>query len=78
MRMASPVNVVRWETQDEVLRSIYAKHVVDSSSPGNQIRLRTAMSEAGATIAFDPIAGGGLGNDLLAAMQSVAGDDMID
>lgn len=66
------VNVVRRPEQAELLRSIGAKYVCDSSSPTFMAELTDAMAETGATIAFDAIGGGRQGGQILAAMEAAA------
>src|SRR4029077_7442789 len=52
------VNIVRSQEQADLLRTLGAKHVVDSSSPGFMEDLTEALADTGATIAFDAIGGG--------------------
>ena len=66
------VNIVRSEHQVEILRAIGATHVLDSSQAGFPDRLAEAVAATNATIAFDPIGGGTLGSDILAAMERAA------
>ncbi len=66
------VNVVRKPEQVELLKSIGAKHVVDSSEPGFMDDLTAALQETGATLAFDAVGGGRLGSDILTAMERAA------
>ena len=63
------VNVVRKSEQAELLRGIGAKHVVDSSAPTFKADLVAALSETGATIAFDATGGGKLASQILACME---------
>jgi NADPH:quinone reductase-like Zn-dependent oxidoreductase len=65
------VNVVRSAEQEEILRAIGATHVVNSTNPDFREQLTTAISETGATLAFDAIGGGPLGGQILAAMEAV-------
>jgi NADPH:quinone reductase-like Zn-dependent oxidoreductase len=64
------VNIVRSAAQAEILRKIGAKHVVDSSSPGFMDELTEALTETGATIAFDAIGGGRLAGQILTCMEA--------
>jgi len=64
------VNVVRSAEQDEILRAIGATHVVNSTNPEFREQLTTAISETGATLAFDAVGGGPLGGQILAAMEA--------
>lgn len=66
------VNIVRSAAQVELLKSIGAQHVLDSSSESFRSDLVAALTETGATIAFDAIGGGTLGGQILAAMEQAA------
>ncbi|MFY0569364.1 zinc-binding dehydrogenase [Archangium lansingense] len=61
------VNVVRRKENAELLRGLGAEHVVDSSEPGFEERLRELFHRLGVTLAFDAVAGPMTGH-LLAAM----------
>lgn len=63
------VNIVRNETQVALLRSLGATHVVNSSAPDFESALTRAITETGARIAFDPVGGGKLASQILAAME---------
>jgi NADPH:quinone reductase-like Zn-dependent oxidoreductase len=63
------VNIVRRVGQAQVLRDLGAVHVVDSSQPGFAARLTQAISETGATLAFDAIGGGSMAGEILRAME---------
>ena len=52
------VNVVRKPEQEEILRGIGAKYVLNSSSHNFMEDLIEAISDTGATLAFDAIGGG--------------------
>ena len=65
----SLVNVVRRPEQEELLRGIGAKHVVDSSAETFKADLVAALSETGATLAFDATGGGKLASQILACME---------
>src|SRR5215467_10703698 len=54
------VNIVRSQAQVELLHKLGARHVIDSSAPSFMDDLTAALSETGATIAFDAIGGGRL------------------
>ena len=57
-RMNLPmINVVRRQEQVDLLRSMGAEHVLNSSEPDYEARLKTCCHELGATLAFDAIAG---------------------
>jgi NADPH:quinone reductase-like Zn-dependent oxidoreductase len=64
------VNIVRSTEQAGILRKIGAKHVVDSSSPGFIDDLTAALTESGATLAFDAIGGGRLAGQILTCMET--------
>jgi NADPH:quinone reductase-like Zn-dependent oxidoreductase len=64
------VNIVRNPEQAEILRTIGAKYVVDSTSAGFMDELTAALVETGATIAFDAIGGGRLAGQILGAMEA--------
>ena len=66
------VNIVRSAEQIRVLREIGAVHVVDSSKPSFMEDLIAALSDTGATIAFDAIGGGKLAGQILTAMEAAA------
>lgn len=63
------VNIVRSKEQAEILKTIGAKYVVDSSVPSFLDDLTAALVETGATIAFDAIGGGKLAGDILNCME---------
>ncbi len=66
------VNVVRKPDQAQLLRSLGAVHVVDSSSPSFAADLVRALEATSATLAFDAIGGGPFASQLLSAMEQVA------
>jgi NADPH:quinone reductase-like Zn-dependent oxidoreductase len=66
------VNLVRSEEQAALLREAGAKHVVNSAEPDFMARLIAAITETGATIAFDAVGGGRLAGQLLTAMEAAA------
>jgi NADPH2:quinone reductase len=51
------VNVVRRAEQEELLRKLGAEHVVNSSEPEFEERLRIKCHELGVTLAFDAVGG---------------------
>jgi NADPH:quinone reductase-like Zn-dependent oxidoreductase len=69
------VNIVRKEEQAEILRSIGAKYIVNSSSDSFHKDLIGAISATGATLAFDAIGGGQLASDILSCMERVLSSD---
>src|SRR5437763_5360653 len=64
------VNIVRNAEQEEILRKLGAKHVVDSSKPTFMDDLTSALVETGATLAFDAIGGGRLAGQILTCMET--------
>lgn len=66
------VNIVRSERQVAILKELGAKHVLDSSTDGFQDALVDAIAETGAMLGFDPIGGGKLSSQMLAAMEQAA------
>jgi NADPH2:quinone reductase len=66
------VNIVRRPEQAEMLRSMGAKHVCDSSSETFSADLTDAIHATGATLAFDATGGGELASKILSAMEAAA------
>ena len=66
------VNIVRSAEQTKILRDIGAAHIVDSSKPSFMDDLVAALTDTGATIAFDAIGGGKLAGQILTAMEVAA------
>jgi NADPH:quinone reductase len=66
------VNIVRSPAQAELLRSIGAAFVCDSSAATFLDDLTAALVETGATIAFDAIGGGKLAGQILSCMEAAA------
>jgi NADPH:quinone reductase-like Zn-dependent oxidoreductase len=66
------VNIVRNAEQEDILRKLGAKHVVDSSKPTFMDDLTNALVETGATLAFDAIGGGRLAGQILTCMETAA------
>src|SRR6202166_2377101 len=64
------VNIVRTRGQVDLLRSLGAAHVCDSSSPTFVQDLIEAFSTTGATLAFDAIGGGKLAGQILMCMEA--------
>ena len=65
------VNVVRSPEQVELLRSLGAEHVCDSSADDFPARLRDAVAATGATAGFNAVGGGPLTGQILTAMETV-------
>jgi NADPH2:quinone reductase len=74
----SLVNIVRKPEQEELLRGIGAKYVCNSSSPTFMEDLTKALTETGATIAFDAIGGGKLASQILTCMEAAAAAKMTE
>lgn len=70
------VNIVRKPEQAELLKSLGAQHVVDSSSSDFMKHLRAAIEATGAYLGFDPIGGGTMSDSCLKAMEHVAAAKM--
>lgn len=66
------VNVVRKQEQEDLLKDLGAKYVVNTSSATFKDDLVDALVATGATIAFDATGGGSLASDLLSAMEIAA------
>jgi NADPH:quinone reductase-like Zn-dependent oxidoreductase len=66
------VNVVRTQDQVEMLNSIGAQHVCDSSQRTFREDLVRAIHATGARVAFDAVGGGTMAGDLLGAMEAAA------
>lgn len=66
------VNIVRKPDQEELLRSLGAVHVCNSTSPTFATDLVEALKETSATIAFDATGGGTLASQILNAMEQAA------
>lgn len=66
------VNIVRTPEQVALLKSIGAKHVIDSSQPSFMPELTATLTKTRATLAFDAVGGGRLGSDILTCMEAAA------
>jgi NADPH:quinone reductase-like Zn-dependent oxidoreductase len=66
------VNIVRNAEQEDILRKLGAKHVVDSSKPTFMDDLTNTLVETGATLAFDALGGGRLAGQILTGMETAA------
>ncbi len=66
------VNIVRKPEQEEILKKLGAKYVVNSSSPTYMEDLTKALIATGATIAFDATGGGKLASQILTGMEAAA------
>ena len=65
------VNIVRKPEQEDILRALGAKYIVNSSSESYMKDLYMAIKATGATLAFDATGGGQLASDILTAMEAV-------
>ncbi len=66
------VNIVRKQEQEDLLRGMGAKYVVNSSADSFMADLTDAVHETGATLAFDATGGGTLASSILSAMEAAA------
>jgi NADPH:quinone reductase-like Zn-dependent oxidoreductase len=66
------VNIVRRPEQEELLRSLGAEHVCDSSTSDFMGVLIEALKATSATIAFDAVGGGRLASQILTGMEAAA------
>ena len=66
------INIVRSSEQEEILRSIGATFICNSSSDTFKSDLTEALIQTGATLGFDATGGGKLTNDILACMERAA------
>jgi NADPH:quinone reductase len=66
------VNIVRKPDQEELLRSLGAVHVLNSSSPTFSTDLVEALKATSATLAFDATGGGPLASQILSGMEEAA------
>lgn len=66
------VNIVRSERQVQLLKTIGAEHVVNSSAEGFMADLIAAIDAVGARLGFDAIGGGTMAGTILTAMEAVA------
>jgi NADPH2:quinone reductase len=64
------VNIVRGDAQADLLTSMGAVHVCNSSSPTFVKDLIAAITATGATLAFDAIGGGKLAGTVLMSMEA--------
>jgi len=66
------VNIVRNVKQESVLRDLGAGHVCNSTTDTFRDDLVSALVATGATLAFDAVGGGDLGNQILHGMELAA------
>ncbi|MEZ0360170.1 zinc-binding dehydrogenase [Mycobacterium sp. SA01] len=66
------VNIVRKPEQEQLLTSLGAEYVLNSTSPSFTTDLVEALTATSATLAFDATGGGTLASDILNAMEVAA------
>ena len=66
------VNIVRKPEQEEILRGLGAKYIVNSTADSFYDDLTEALVATGATLAFDATGGGKLASDILTCMEAAA------
>ncbi len=66
------VNIVRKADQEQLLKSLGAVHVINSTSPSFSTNLVEALTATSATIAFDATGGGTLAGQILNGMEQAA------
>ena len=66
------VNIVRRPEHVELLQAIGARYVCDTSASSFKDDLTAALTETGATLAFDATGGGRLASQILSAMEAAA------
>ncbi len=72
------VNIVRKPEQVDLLKSIGAHYVCDSSEPTFMSDLIATLAETGATLAFDATGGGRLAGQILTCMEAAANQAAAD
>lgn len=72
------VNIVRKDSQAELLEKLGATHVVNSSKDDFPEQLRAAIDDTGAFYGFDPIGGGHSVDNAFKAMEEVAASRMTE
>ena len=72
------VNIVRKPEQEEILRGLGAKYIVNSSSDSFYADLTEALVATGATLAFDATGGGKLAGQILTCMEAAAVRNMAE
>lgn len=66
------VNIVRNDQQVALLKGLGAEHVLDSTAKGFARQLADTIYETGVMMAFDPVRGGWLANQIIVAMEYAA------
>jgi NADPH:quinone reductase-like Zn-dependent oxidoreductase len=72
------VNIVRKDSQVDLLKGLGAKHVVNSSDDDFMQQLRDAIDATNAFYGFDPIGGGQAVDNVFKAMEQVAVSKMTE
>lgn len=72
------VNIVRSDDQVRLLKDAGATHVLNSREDDFRTKLIDAVTETGATVAFDAIGGGSLGGEIMHAMERGAVNRMTE
>lgn len=70
------INIVRKQEQVDILKSLGAKHIINSTDKPYKQLLKSAIDQTGATLAFDATGGGNLADDILSAMEAVLTKDV--
>ena len=70
------VNIVRKPAQEELLRNLGARYVVNSTAASFEADLTEALNATGATLAFDATGGGELASSILSCMEAAAASKM--
>jgi NADPH2:quinone reductase len=66
------VNIVRKPEQEQILRELGAKYIVNSTADSYYDDLTEALVATGATLAFDATGGGKLASQILSCMEAAA------
>ena len=72
------VNIVRKPQQEEILRKLGARYICNSTSDTFFKDLTSALTETGATLAFDATGGGKLASLILSCMEAAAVQSMTE
>ncbi len=70
------VNIVRKPEQEEILRKLGARYICNSTADTFFQDLTSALTETGATVAFDATGGGKLASHILTCMETAAAQSM--
>lgn len=72
------VNIVRKVEQEAILKAMGAKYIINSTSDSYYDDLTDALTETGATLAFDATGGGKLAGEILTCMEAAAVRNMTE